>query len=317
MNYILLLVGFLLLIKGADIFVSGSSSIAKALKIPTLIIGLTIVAFGTSAPEAAVSITAAIKGNNDMAIANVVGSNIFNLLGVVGVAAMIKPIKVQKSTILKEFPFALLGTVVLLILAHDTKFQGYSTNSLTRADGLMLLALFSIFMYYLIEMAITSKEEMDLNEVEEKMPMGKSILLSILGVVGIIVGSQIVVDAATNIAVSWGMSQNLVGLTIVSIGTSLPEFVTSVVAARKGESDIAIGNVVGSNIFNIFFVLGISSTIHQIQVHPIVFIDMLVMILVTLIIYILATTKRTINRSEGLCAILLYAAYMVFIIIRQ
>lgn len=317
MSYVLLLVGFILLIKGADIFVSGSSAIAKALKIPTLIIGLTIVAFGTSAPEAAVSITAAIKGNNDMAIANVVGSNIFNLLGVVGVAAMIKPIKVQKSTILKEFPFALLGTVVLLILAHDTKFQGYSTNSLTRADGLMLLALFSIFMYYLIEMAITSKEEMDLNEAEEKMPMGKSILLSVLGVVGIIIGSQIVVDAATNIAVSWGMSQNLVGLTIVSIGTSLPEFVTSVVAARKGESDIAIGNVVGSNIFNIFFVLGISSTIHQIQVHPIVFIDMLVMILVTLIIYILATTKRTINRSEGLCAILLYAAYMVFIIIRQ
>lgn len=317
MSYILLLVGFILLIKGADIFVSGSSAIAKALKIPTLIIGLTIVAFGTSAPEAAVSITAAIKGNNDMAIANVVGSNIFNLLGVVGVAAMIKPIKVQKSTILKEFPFALLGTVVLLILAHDTKFQGYSTNSLTRADGLMLLALFSIFMYYLIEMAITSKEEMDLDEAEEKTSMGKSILLSILGVVGIIIGSQIVVDSATNIAVSWGMSQNLVGLTIVSIGTSLPEFVTSVVAARKGESDIAIGNVVGSNIFNIFFVLGISSTIHQIQVHPIVFIDMLAMIFVTLIIYILATTKRTINRGEGICAILLYAAYMAFIIIRQ
>lgn len=317
MNYILIIIGFLLLIKGADIFVSGSSSIARTLKVPTLIIGLTIVAFGTSAPEAAVSITAAIKGNNDMAIANVLGSNIFNLLAVIGVASIIKPIKVQKSTILKEFPFALLGCVVLIILAHDTKFQGYSINSLTRADGLMFLALFSIFMYYLLEMAITSKEEMDIEKSTEIMPMGKSILLSILGIIGIIIGSQIVVDAASNIAISWGMSQNLVGLTIVSIGTSLPEFVTSVVAAKKGESDIAIGNVIGSNIFNIFFVLGISSTIHEIQVQPMVFIDMLAMILVTLIIYILATTKRSINKLEGIFSVILYAFYMAFIIIRQ
>lgn len=317
MNYILILVGFLFLIKGADVFVSGSSSIAKKLNVPSLIIGLTIVAFGTSAPEAAVSITAALKGNNDMAIANVVGSNIFNLLAVIGVAAIIKPIKVQKSTILKEFPFVLLGTVVLIILAHDTKFQGYSTNALTRADGLMFLALFSIFMYYLIEMAITSKEEMNLDESTDIMPMGKSIIFSIAGIGGIIIGSQIVVNAASGIAISWGMSQNLVGLTIVSIGTSLPEFVTSVVAAKKGESDIAIGNVVGSNIFNIFFVLGISSTIHQIQVQPMVFIDMLVMILVTLILYILATTKRTISKGEGLLCVILYAMYMVFIIIRQ
>lgn len=317
MNYILILIGFLLLIKGADVFVSGSSSIAKKLNVPSLIIGLTIVAFGTSAPEAAVSITAALKGNNDMAIANVVGSNIFNLLAVIGVASMIKPIKVQKSTILKEFPFLILGTVVLLILAHDTKFQDYSINSLTRADGLMFLALFSIFMYYLIEMAITSKEEMELDESTDIMPMGKSIIFSVLGVIGIIIGSQIVVDAASGIAISWGMSQNLVGLTIVSIGTSLPEFVTSVVAAKKGESDIAIGNVVGSNIFNIFFVLGISSTIHQIQVQPIVFVDMLVMILITIILYILATTKRTINKGEGLFCVILYAMYMIFIITRQ
>lgn len=317
MSYILLIVGFLLLIKGADTFVTGSSSIARTLKVPTLIIGLTIVAFGTSAPEAAVSITAAIKGNNDMAIANVIGSNIFNLLAVIGVAAIINPIKVQKSTILKEFPFALLAVVVLLILSHDTKFQGFNKNSLTRADGLMLLALFSIFMYYLIEMAITSKEEMNIEQAKENVPIGKSITLSVLGVIGIIIGGQIVVSSASNIAISWGMSQNLVGLTIVAVGTSLPEFVTSVIAARKGESDIAIGNVVGSNIFNILFVLGISSVIHDIQIQPIVFIDMLVMIFITIITYILATTKRNINKGEGIFLVLLYGLYMAFIIIRQ
>ncbi len=317
MSYILLIIGFLFLIKGADSFVSGSSSIARIFKVPSLIIGLTIVAFGTSAPEAAVSITASLKGNNDMAIANVVGSNIFNLLLVVGVASIINPIKVQKSTIIKEFPFAILASTVLMILAHDTKFQGYDTNLLTRADGLMLLALFIIFMYYLIEMAITSKEEMNIEQADESMSIGKSILLSILGVLGIIIGGDIVVNSASNIALSWGMSQNLVGLTIVAVGTSLPEFVTSIIAAKKGESDIAIGNVVGSNLFNILFVLGLSSTISNIQIHPIVFIDMLVMILVTILTYIFAATKKTVSKGEGFILAVIYIIYMIFIIIRQ
>jgi len=317
MSYILLIIGFLLLIKGADTFVVGSSSIARIFKVPTLIIGLTIVAFGTSAPEAAVSITAALKGSNDMAIANVVGSNIFNLLGVVGIAAIINPIKVQKSTIIKEFPFAILAVVVLMILSHDIKFQGYNENLLTRADGLMLLALFGIFMYYLIEMAITSKEEMNIDKAKEDISMGKSILMSILGIIGILIGSQIVVNSASNIAIAWGMSENLIGLTIVAIGTSLPEFVTSVVAARKGESDIAMGDVVGSSIFNILFVLGLSSTISNIQVHPIVFIDMLVMIIVTVLTYIFAATKKSVNKVEGIFLVLIYIAYMVFVIIRQ
>lgn len=317
MSYILLIIGFLFLIKGADAFVSGSSSIAKSFNVPSLIIGLTIVAFGTSAPEAAVSITAALQGNNDMAIANVVGSNIFNLLFVVGVASIINPIRVQKSTIIKEFPFAILASVVLMILAHDTKFQGYSQNLLTRADGLMLLALFSIFMFYLIEMSITSKEEMDIEEVSKAMPISKSIIMSIVGVLGIIIGGDIVVKSASNIALSLGMSQNLVGLTIVAIGTSLPEFVTSVIAAKKGESDIAIGNVVGSNLLNILFVLGISSTIHNIQIHPMVFIDMLVMIIVTALTYIFSATKRSVNKWEGSILVLIYIVYMTFIIIRQ
>lgn len=317
MNYILLLIGFILLIKGADFFVSGASSIAKSLKIPTLIIGLTIVAFGTSAPEAAVSVTAALSGQNDIAIANVVGSNIFNLLAVIGIASMINPVKVQKTTIIKEFPFAILASLVLMILSHDTRFQGYSENLLTKADGLMLLALFAIFMYYLVEMAITSKEEMDVEKGDEMMPITKSILWSVLGVIGIIIGGRMVVDCATNIALSVGMSENLVGLTIVAVGTSLPELVTSIVAARKGESDIAMGNVIGSNLFNIMFVLGISSFINPIAVHPIVFVDMLVMLIVTIIAYIFAFTKKKIGKVEGAILTATYIGYMIFVITRQ
>lgn len=317
MSYILLIIGFIILIKSADFFVNGASSIAKALRIPTIIIGLTIVAFGTSAPEAAVSVTAALKGNNDIAIANVVGSNIFNLLAVIGIASMIKPVKVQKTTILKEFPFILLSSLVLLILSHDTKFQGYSNNELTKSDGLMLLALFSIFMYYLLEMAITSKEDMQVEQGSKKSSIPKSLMISLLGIIGIVFGGQVVVDSASNIALSIGMSENLVGLTIVSIGTSLPELVTSVVAAKKGESDIAMGNVVGSNIFNILFVLGISAFINPISVHPIVFVDMFIMFIISIIAYIFATTKREVNKFEGLLMVLIYISYMVFIIIRQ
>ena len=315
MNYILLLVGFVFLIKGADGFVSGASSIAKKFNIPPLIIGLTIVAFGTSAPEAAVSVTAALKGQNDMAIANVVGSNIFNFLVVIGITSMIKPIKVQKSTIIKEFPFVILASFVFSVISHDTRFQDASQNMLSKADGYILLSLFAIFMYYLIEMAFTSKDNEQQEEIEE-IPLNKSIIYSILGIIGIIIGGQLVVDSASNIALAWGMSENLVGLTIVSVGTSLPELVTSIVAARKGESDIAIGNAVGSNIFNLLFVLGLSSAIHSIAIHPEVFYDMLIMILATILTYIFAITKKCINRWEGTVLFLLYVNYLIYIIMR-
>lgn len=316
MTYIILLIGFLFLIKGADFFVEGSSSIAKKFKIPSLIIGLTIVAFGTSAPEAAVSMTAAIRGQNEMAIANVVGSNIFNILFVVGVTAMIKPIYVQKSTILKEFPFLLLSSIVLAILAYDVWFQGYNENILTRADGLIFLALFIIFIYYLIDMAINSNDETS-EENYKVMPLSKSILLSIGGLLGIIIGGNFVVKSASDIAMSLGMSENLVGLTIVAIGTSLPELATSIVAAKKGESDIAIGNAVGSNIFNILFVLGVSSCISNVPVQVEAFTDMFVMIVSTIIVYVLAISNRKINKVEGIIISLLYIAYFIFIIYRQ
>lgn len=316
MAYIILLIGFLFLIKGADFFVEGASSIAKKFNIPSLIIGLTIVAFGTSAPEAAVSITAAIGGQNEMAIANVVGSNIFNILFVVGVTAMIRPIYVQKSTIIKEFPFLLLSSIVLAILAYDVKFQGYNENILTRADGLIFIALFIIFIYYLVDMAINSNDET--NEENYKiMPLPKSILFSIGGLLGIIIGGDFVVNSASDIAMSWGMSENLVGLTIVAVGTSLPELATSIIAAKKGESDIAIGNAVGSNIFNILFVLGVSSYISNVPVQVEAFTDMFVMIVSTLIVYFLAISTRKISKVEGMIINLLYIAYFIFIIYRQ
>lgn len=315
MNYILLLIGFVFLIKGADGFVSGASSIAKKFRIPSLLIGLTIVAFGTSAPEAAVSITAAVKGQNDMAIANVVGSNIFNFLVVIGITAMIKPIKVQKSTIIKEFPFVILASFVFWVISHDIKFQSSPENILSKADGYILLSLFVIFMYYLIEMAVTSKDKTSEDEIQE-ISTSKSIMYSIVGIAGIILGGQLVVNSASDIAIKWGMSENLVGLTIVSIGTSLPELVTSIVAAKKGESDIAIGNAVGSNIFNLLFVLGISSAIHSIAIHTEVFYDMIVMIFATILTYLFAVTKKNINRGEGIILFLIYIIYLIYIIIR-
>lgn len=317
MSYILLIIGFVLLIKGADLFVDGASSIAKALKIPSLIIGLTIVAFGTSAPEAAVSITGAFAGANDITVGNVVGSNIFNLLVVVGVAAFICPLKVKKSIITKEFPFAILGAFVLIVLGLDSKYHNYTDNVLTRADGIMLLVLLAIFMYYLIELALTSRKEGLEDEEGEEIKtytMPKSILLCVVGIIGIVLGGDWVVDAASDIALTFGMSQSLVGLTIVAIGTSLPELVTSIVAARKGQSDIALGNVIGSNIFNIFFVLGISAFIHEITINGAVFLDMFIMMTASFIAYGFAASKRSINKLEGAFLVGLYVIYMTFVI---
>lgn len=314
MDYILLLIGFVLLIKGADFFVDGASSIAKALKVPSLIIGLTIVAFGTSAPELAVSVTSALKGQNGIAVGNVVGSNIFNVLMVVGVAAIIYPLTVKKSVLFKEFPFTVLSCVVLFILSIDHFMDGATTNILSRTDGAILLIFFSIFMYYLIESALKARANDEEEEVET-MPLWKSIVFSIGGIIGIVIGGDIVVNSATNIALSWGMSETLVGLTIVAIGTSLPELVTSVVAAKKGESDIALGNVIGSSIFNVFLILGVSSMLNPIELSGPIFIDIFIMLVITLLTFVFSMNKR-INRAEGGVLVAGYIAYMAYIIIR-
>lgn len=315
MDYLVLIIGFIFLIKGANFFVDGSSAIAKKFRVPPILIGLTIVSFGTSAPESAVSINAALKGSNEIALGNVIGSNLFNFLLVIGISSIINPMKVQKGTILKEFPFTILTSFVLFILCADISLQGASVDVLSRADGLILLSLFSVFLYYLIEMAILSKE--DYKEETKDISLGKSILISIVGALGIMLGSEWVVDASSSIAIKLGMSQNLVGLTIVAVGTSLPELVTSITAAFKKESDIAMGNVIGSNIFNLLFILGISSAIRPIPINSIIFIDMIFLLIITILTYIFAITKRSVYRGEGVLLSLSYIAYMAFIIIRN
>ena len=319
MNYILLIAGFVLLVKGADFFVDGASSIAKTLKIPSLIIGLTIVAFGTSAPEAAVSITASITGQNGMAMGNVMGSNIFNLLMVVGVSAVIKVLSVEKSVRVKEFPFLILISALLFVLMGDQFFNGTSVNMLSHGDGLILLMFFIIFMYSLVTSALNSRNQSsdqgDSDEDNKVMPMPKAVLFSIGGILAIVFGGQVVVNSATAIAKSFGVSDQLIGLTIVAIGTSLPELVTSIIAATKGESDIALGNVIGSNVFNILFVLGTSAAISPIAIDPKLFIDCIFMVAITLITYIFAVIKQDINKIEGLALLALYVGYTAYLIL--
>lgn len=324
--YVLLIIGFVFLVKGADFFVSGSSSIARFFKIPSFIIGLTIVAFGTSAPEAAVSITAAFTGQNDISLGNVVGSNLFNLLAVVGVCALIKPIGVKTSILAKEFPFSILATVALLLMGLDVFFGAGDVNILSSNEAWVLILFFCIFVFMLVTSALSarkSKEIIDLAddaEAEEppqkKQPLWKSILLAVVGLVGIIGGGQLVVNSAREIALSFGISESLIGLTIVAIGTSLPELVTSIVAATKGESDIAIGNVVGSNIFNILFVLALSAAIRPISFDLNAIIDLGILIAVSLLTYIFAIVKKGVNRIEGGVLVTLYIGYMVYIILR-
>ena len=316
LSIILLIVGLILLVKGADFFVDGSSSIAKALRIPSIIIGLTFVAFGTSAPEAAVSIIAGIKGQNDIAMGNVVGSNLFNLLAVVGICAIIKPINIERQIIVKEYPFSIVATLALVILSCDMFFNN-TVNSLSRSDGIVILLFFAIFLYSIITTALQSRENNSAEDAQKpKYSMGKGILFSILGLAGIIGGGQLVVNSATSIAQSFGISEALIGLTIVAIGTSLPELVTSIVAAKKGESDIAIGNVVGSNIFNIFFVLGASSAISPINISGFNIIDMFIMVGVVMLVYLFCITKRSVSRIEGFVLTALYIGYLVYIIMR-
>ncbi|AXH99237.1 sodium:calcium antiporter [Sporosarcina sp. PTS2304] len=317
MSYLLLLVGFVLLIKGADFFVDGSSSIARLLQVPPILIGLTIVALGTSSPEATVSIIAAMEGNADVAIGNVVGSNIFNITIVVGIAAFLFPLKVQSETIRKEIPFTLLASIVMLVVMSDMALQGFSSNMITRSDGIIFLLFLLIFMYYIIELGLKSRQNAVITDGAEKEKWGKNILITLVGLAAIIFGGDLVVDNATDIAYSLGMSETLVGLTIIAIGTSLPELVTSISAALKKESEIALGNIVGSNIFNILFVLGASSAITPIAVNDKVFTDVSIMIGLTFVLLLFARTGLRIGKREGLLLALAYVMYLVYVILRN
>ena len=305
MMYVLLIVGFILLIKGADFFVDGASSTAKLLKVPSVIIGLTIVAMGTSAPEAAVSISAGLSGSSDIALSNVIGSNIFNLLIVVGVSAIICPMKTEKVILRRDIWWSLGAAVATLIMMTDMKISG--------AEGILLLGGMAAYIAVLVFDARKKRDEGD--EVKAMSPL-KSIIYIVGGLAAIIIGGDLVVDSACDIAAAFGMSEALIGLTIVAAGTSLPELVTSIVAAKKGDSGLALGNVVGSNIFNILFILGSASTLTTINVAPELFIDTAILIAVTLLMYFLCRTKEKTSRGEGALCVLVYAAYMAYIILR-
>lgn len=314
-----LILGFLLLVKGADWFVDGASSIAKRLRIPSLIIGLTIVAFGTSAPELAVSVTAALKGSNDIALGNVVGSNIFNLLVVIGVSAMICPLAVEKSMIKKDYPLSIGATLLLGLLVMDQFLGKKDAMSLSRLDGIILLAGFALFMYLTIREGLAKRKE-QLQSQEEEIPvkysLPVSILLSVAGLLGIIFGGDMTVNSAKEIARAFGLSEALIGLTIVAIGTSLPELVTSVVASKKGESDIALGNAVGSNLFNILFILGVSSTILPMSVSPTYLYDIGFLLVVSLLVFIPVAAKQKISRGTGAAMTGAYILYTIYLIMR-
>jgi len=316
MVYILLVIGFALLIKGADFFVDGASAIAHLMRISPLLVGLTIVAFGTSAPEATVSIMAAIGGSSDISIGNIVGSNILNTSLVIGAAAFFYPIKVETQTIKKEIPFTFLSGIVLLVFMSDATLRGLN-NALDRSDGIILLLFLSIFLCYAFEVGRNNRKQAHRDTEPVNESWGKSLLLILIGLVGILFGGNMVVNNATTIAYSLGMSETLVGLTVIAIGTSLPELVTSITAALKKQSEIAFGNIVGSNIFNILFVLGITSTISPLTVNDKVFTDVFVMLILTAILLIFSRTNFKVGKIEGISLIAVYILYFIYIIIRN
>lgn len=320
MTYVLLILGFALLMFGADYFVKGASAISALLRVPPLLVGLTIVSLGTSSPEATVSIIAALNGNDDVSLGNVLGSNMFNTLLVLGVTAFIAPLVVKSQTLRKEIPFSFLASITLLVLMADIFLQNSTANALTRSDGIVLLLIFAVFLYYIFELARKSRNELEEHKPElDKKDKGwlKFSTFIFGGLAAIVFGGNLVVKNSTEIALSFGMSEALVGLTIVAIGTSLPELVTSAVAAWRKESEIALGNIIGSNIFNILFVLGISATISPLGVNSALFTDLIILILFTIVVLIFAITHYTIGKREGLFLAIAYIVYMVYIILRN
>ena len=310
---VILLVGFVLLIKGADFFVEGASSVAKILKVPAIIIGLTIVAMGTSLPELAVSVTASLSGNNALAVSNVVGSNLFNLMVVLGASALMNPIIVGKETIKKDYPFSVACAILLLVLGIIGMELGF-------VDGVILLVIFIGFILYQVFGALSARKAGKEEEAEEEdikvIPFWLSLIYIVGGAVAIKFGGDFVVNSAVTIATALGLSQTLIGLTIVALGTSLPELATSVVAAKKGELDMAVGNVVGSNIFNILMILGVASFFSPISFLTENIIDIVILLVFSLITWLLCWTKGKLEKKEGFLMIALYVAYVVYICVR-
>lgn len=322
LNFIILVLGFVALVKGADIFVDGSSALAKIFKVPGVIIGLTVVALGTSLPELAVSTTAALAGANEIALSNVIGSNIFNLLVVLGVCAVIHSVPVDEVIIRRDFPLSIIVTLgLLLAVGWQTLFGGSfftlgmadNAGLVSRVTGIILLVIFIGYILFLIFDAIRHPvEEEEISDI----PLWKALLFILIGVILIIAGGKAVVYSAQNIARFFGMTETLIGLTVVALGTSLPELVTSIVAARKGETSLAVGNVVGSNIFNLLFILGVSTSIHPITVNAASIYDMAILIFVSCMTLFFSVTGRSIKRLEGLIMLACYIGATIFAIVR-
>ena len=322
-DIVALLVGFVALIKGADFFVDGSASVAKRFKVPGVIIGLTIVAMGTSAPELAVSVSAALSGSNAIAVSNVVGSNIFNLLVVLGVCALMSPLPVEKGIKNRDYPLCLIFTLIVFLLSGNLVLTGQckDIHNMDELGGTLFrwngLALVVIFIFYMILTIYIARKNRTKEEEETRLLSPAKCVVYILGgIVAIVVGGQLVVNSAESLALAFGMSETLVGLTIVAVGTSLPELVTSIVAARKGENGMAIGNAVGSNIFNLLLILGVSSSIHPIDIQVASFVDLGLLLGVSLIAYTFVFTGKKVGRVEGGVMVGLYVLYMVYAIVR-
>lgn len=317
MMYLLLIVGFVLLIKGADLFVDGSVYLAKYFNIPTVIIGLTIVAFGTSLPEAAVSITSSVKGSNALAFSNVVGSNIFNLLAIVGISSLIKPVVVDRQIIKRDFPFLIIITGLVLLISIDMLQS--------RLDGIILIVIFTEYMLYLIFKTIRFSSDSNMQgdkngnrDTRFKKDKFKPIKLCMIigGLASIVLGGDMVVNNACAIARSFGVSNNFIGLTVVAIGTSFPELVTSLVASKKGENSIAIGNVIGSNIFNLLFILGTSCVISPMYISTESFIDVILLLGFSLLMYLFCFKSKQYSKSLGAVSLAMYAGYMIYVVMR-
>jgi len=317
-DLIMFILGFILVVEGADLLVDGSSSLAKRLGVPPLIIGLTVVAFGTSLPELVVNIFSALKGSTDLALGNVIGSNLANILLILGSTALFVPIAVKGSTVWKEIPFSFLAAIVLLVVANDTILNGHSVSTISRADGIVMLLFFLIFFYYAFELARTKREEI---REGAAIPLRKAeviFLMLVGGIIGLYFGGRWIVDGALNLTKQLGLSEFVISTTIIALGTSLPELVTSITAAMKHKPDLAVGNIVGSNIFNIFLILGITSTIKDIALPPWANIDILAVLAVTflLFLFIFISKERKISRWHGAILFLLYIAYIAYSMIR-
>lgn len=314
MVVLLLILGLVLILKGASWLTDGASSVASRFRIPPLVIGLTIVAFGTSAPELVVTLSAALKGGGDMAIGNVIGSNIFNSLLIIGCTALVAPIVLTKSSILKDIPLVILASVVLFIQSNDMLFDGSAVNRISRSDGLILLCFFLLFLGYTFSVAMSNRENESVGN--STMSWAKALLLIGLGLAGLIIGGNLFVESASTIARRLGVNEALIGLTLVAGGTSIPELATSVVAALKKNPEIAVGNVIGSNIFNIFFVLGCGATVSPMAVLGLTTFDFYSLVLSSIALWFFGIFfgKRIIKRTEGVVFILLYFAYLAVLV---